>query len=68
VTVTPIVGPQIEVRLDATNQAARICAVAQLINTGGDLTIQREVQYINGAQSALDRAYGWGLNWTPGRK
>ena len=68
VTLIPINGPQVEVRLDATDQAARICAVAQLINTGCDLVVQREVQYINGGQSVLDRAYGWGMNWTPGRK
>jgi tellurite resistance protein TerA len=68
VTLTPINGPQIEVRLDATEQGARICAVAQLINNNGDLVVQREVKYVNGGQSVLDRAYGWGMNWSPGRK
>ncbi len=68
VTLSPINGPQIEVRLDATSKSARICAVAQLINQSGDLVVQREVQYIDGGQSVLDRTYGWGMNWTPGRK
>ena len=68
VTLSPINGPQIEVRLDATSKAARICAVAQLINQGNELVVQREVRYIDGGQSVLDRTYGWGLNWTPGRK
>lgn len=68
VTLSPINGPQIEVRLDASEQAARICAVAQLINNNGDLVVQREVKYINGGQSVLDRQYGWGMNWSPGRK
>ncbi len=68
VTLSPVAGPQIEVRLDATAQEARICAVAQLVNSGGDLVINREVQYINGGQSVLDRAYSWGMNWAPGRK
>lgn len=68
VTLSPINGPQIEVRLDATSKSSRICAVAQLINHGNDLTVQREVQYIDGGQSVLDKAYGWGMNWTPGRK
>jgi tellurite resistance protein TerA len=68
VTLTPVNGPQIEVRLDATADQARICAVAQLIDSGGELVVQREVQYINGGQSVLDRTYGWGMNWTPGRK
>ena len=68
VTLSPINGPQIEVRLDATSQASRICAVAQLINQGNDLVVQREIKYIDGGQSLLDKAYGWGLNWSPGRK
>ena len=68
VTLSPISGPQIEVRLDASSQASRICAVAQLINSGNDLVVQREVRYIDGGQSVLDKAYGWGMNWTPGRK
>jgi len=38
------------------------------VNSGSELTIKREVQYINGGQSVLDRAYDWGLNWSPGRK
>jgi len=68
VTLSPINGPQIEVRLDASSQASRICAVAQLINSGNDLVVQREVRYIDGGQSVLDKAYGWGMNWSPGRK
>jgi tellurite resistance protein TerA len=39
-----------------------------LESTGGDLAVRREVNYINGGQRALDEAYGWGMNWTPGRK
>jgi tellurite resistance protein TerA len=26
------------------------------------------VNYINGGQRLLDEAYGWGMNWTAGRK
>lgn len=68
VTLSPINGPQIEVRLDADDRAARICAVAQLINDNGDLVVQHEVKYINGGQSMLDSEYGWGMSWSPGRK
>lgn len=68
VTLFPASGPQVEVRLDATDAKARICAIALLQNTGSGLTVTREVQYIDGDQSALDRAYGWGMNWRPGRK
>jgi tellurite resistance protein TerA len=45
-----------------------MCAIALLENTGGTLSVQREVKYIQGAQDALDRAYGWGMDWSPGRK
>jgi tellurite resistance protein TerA len=68
VTLTPASGAPIEVRLDEAAGRAPMCAVALLENTGGELTVRREVNYINGAQDALDRAYGWGMDWTPGRK
>lgn len=68
VTVTPANGQPVEVRLDAANSASRMCAVAQLVDSGGDLILQREVQYIEGGQMALDKAYGWGMNWARGRK
>ncbi|QLY30961.1 TerD family protein [Nocardia huaxiensis] len=68
VTLFPTAGPQVEVRLDSPVNDARSCAVALLENIGGGLQVRREVQYINGSQSAIDRAYNWGLNWTPGRK
>src|SRR6266702_3017141 len=68
VTLFPVSGPQIEVRLDDARNGARICGVAMLESNGTDLSVRREVNYVNGGQSALDRAYGWGLSWTPGRK
>jgi tellurite resistance protein TerA len=68
VTLFPATGPQIEVRLDDPRDGARICGVAMLESTGGDLAVRREVNYINGGQRLLDEAYGWGMNWTAGRK
>ena len=68
VTLFPAQGPQVEVRLDEPRDGARICAIAMLTGGTGDLTVQREVRYLDGAQRALDQAYGWGMNWTPGRK
>jgi tellurite resistance protein TerA len=67
-TLYPVGAPPIEVRLDDPRDGARICAIAMLENQGGELVVRREVNYINGAQRALDEAYGWGMNWTPGRK
>ena len=63
VTLTPANGQPVEVRLDDTGAASRMCAVAQLVESGGDLVFQREVQYIDGGQVALDKAFGWGMNW-----
>lgn len=68
VTLFPTSGPQIEVRLDSPVDGARSCAIALLQNSGDGLTVHREVQYINGNQSAIDRAYGWGMKWQPGSK
>jgi tellurite resistance protein TerA len=67
-TLTPVGAPPIEVLLDDPREGARICAIAQISNQGGEIVIKREVNYINGAQRALDEAYGWGMNWTRGRK
>jgi tellurite resistance protein TerA len=67
VTLFPVDGPEIRVELDESS-GSRMCAIALLENAGGALRINREVRYINGMQDALDRAYGWGLDWSPGRK
>jgi tellurite resistance protein TerA len=67
-TLTPAGAPPIEVLLDDPRDGARICAIALISNQNGEIVIRREVNYINGAQRALDEAYGWGMNWTRGRK
>ena len=68
VTLYPVGAPPVEVRLDDPRDGARICAIALLETTRGEVVVRREVNYINGAQRALDEAYGWGMNWTQGRK
>jgi len=68
VTLHPASGPQVEVRLDEARDGARICGIAMLESSGGDLSVRREVNYLNGGQRVLDEAYGWGMNWTAGRK
>jgi tellurite resistance protein TerA len=68
VTLYPAAGLPIEIALDETRSGARTCAIAMLQNTGGDLTVSREVRYIDGAQDKLDEAFSWGLDWRPGRK
>lgn len=68
VTMYPTSGPPIEVRLDSPVNGARICAIAQVYYAEGALHVNREVNYINGSQSDLDRAYQWGMSWKAGRK
>jgi tellurite resistance protein TerA len=67
-TLQPVGAPPIEVRLDDPRDGARICAIAMISQQNGEVTVKREVNYVNGAQRALDEAYGWGMNWTRGRK
>jgi len=65
VNIFPTSGPQIEIRLDDHDERSSMCAIA-LLDAGG--LIRREVRYIQGSQAGLDRAYGWGMNWTSARK
>lgn len=67
-TILPLGAPPIEIHLDDPRDGARICAIALLTNERGELTVRREVNYLNGAQRKLDETYGWGMNWTAGRK
>lgn len=68
VTLVPAAGPQVEVRLDEPRDGARICGIAMLEQVGGELLVRREVNYLNGSQTALDQAYGWGMRWVAGHK
>ena len=67
-TCYPSAGPRIEVSLDERAPQARSCAVLLLENRKNELTVQREVRYVYGFQSELDRLYGWGLQWGRGYK
>ena len=42
--------------------------IALLENGNGELSVRREVRYIQGGQDKLDKAFGWGMDWAPGRK
>ncbi|OYD71647.1 TerD family protein [Rhodococcus sp. OK302] len=68
VTLYPTSGPEVEVRLDSASNQARICAIALIQSSGQGVSVTREVQYIDGSQSDLDRAYSWGMKWAAGRK
>jgi tellurite resistance protein TerA len=68
VTLHPAQGAPVEVVLDESDPRAPMCAIALLTNNGSDLSVNREVRYIPGGHDLLDRTYGWGMRWTPGRK
>jgi uncharacterized protein involved in tellurium resistance len=63
VTLFPSGGPSIEIPLTERAPQARSCAVVLIENRKGELTVRREVRYVYGFQSELDRLYGWGLQW-----
>jgi tellurite resistance protein TerA len=68
VTLHPASGPEIEVRLDEHDDRSPMCAIAQITSDGREVSVQREVRYVQGGQQALDEAFGWGMKWRTGRK
>ncbi|MFG2719127.1 TerD family protein [Streptomyces sp. NPDC048416] len=73
VTLQPQFGAPVEFFLDECTVPSTVCALALITNDGGDLIVQREARYLVPArgvspQRTVDQTYGWGMNWTPGRK
>ncbi|MFJ6904420.1 TerD family protein [Streptomyces griseoluteus] len=73
VTLRPQHGAPIDFSLDECTVPSTVCALALITDTGGDLVVRREARYLVpergvSPQRTVDRAYGWGMNWTPGRK
>ncbi|MEU0129958.1 TerD family protein [Streptomyces sp. NPDC006289] len=73
VTLQPQNGAAIDFSLDECTVPSTVCALALITRDGGDLTVQREARYLVpqrgvSPQRTIDAAYGWGMNWTPGRK
>ncbi|MEU9099703.1 TerD family protein [Streptomyces sp. NPDC048361] len=73
VTLEPQFGAPVEFFLDECTVPSTVCALALITNDGGDLIVQREARYLVPArgvspQRTVDQTYGWGMNWTPGRK
>ena len=65
-------GADIGFDLDACAEPATVCALALLARDGPDLVVRREARFLVprqgvSPQRTVDYAYGWGLNWTPGR-
>ncbi|MFF5042688.1 TerD family protein [Streptomyces nigra] len=73
VTLTPQHGAPVDFSLDECTVPSTVCALALITRTGDDLVVQREARYLVpergvSPQRTVDYAYGWGMNWTPGRK
>ncbi|MEU9758970.1 Tellurium resistance [Streptomyces sp. NPDC047985] len=68
VTLYPGNGPQIEIELDEQAPEARSCAVFTVDNSKDEFVVRREVKFVYGFQSELDRMYGWGMQWGRGYK
>jgi tellurite resistance protein TerA len=64
--------PSVEVKLDSDSRHM-MCAIAMLENKGGNLQVTKLVEYFGGegkktAHQMMDERYGFGLNWSAGRK
>ncbi|MEY2243715.1 TerD family protein [Streptomyces sp. BF23-18] len=73
VTLQPQNGAPIDFSLDECTVPSTVCALALITGNGADLLVQREARYLIPArgvspQRTVDQVYGWGMNWTPGRK
>ncbi|MEU9336058.1 TerD family protein [Streptomyces sp. NPDC048290] len=73
VTLTPQFGAPIDFSLDECTIPSTVCALALITHSDGELIVQREARYLVpergvSPQRTVDHAYGWGMNWTPGRK
>lgn len=73
VTLQPLHGAPIDFSLGECTVPSTVCALALITNTGSDLVVQREARFLVpergvSPQRTVDYTYGWGMNWTPGRK
>ena len=56
------------VKMDSYNSSDTMCALALLENVKDEtFSVEKVVQFFRG-HAMMDQAFGWGLNWKPGRK
>lgn len=68
VTVTCPGSENIIVRMDDYNTSQRMCAIALMENSNNEtFSVEKIIRFFDG-HSPMDRAFSWGLHWTPGRK
>ncbi|MGN0537632.1 MAG: Tellurium resistance [Acutalibacteraceae bacterium] len=67
VTIKSPGNQDIIVRMDAYDSSKTMCAIAMIENHNGIFTVEKLVEFFNG-HSAMDKRFGWGLRWVPGKK
>lgn len=68
VTVKCPGSQEIVVRMDEYGSSETMCAIAMLENNGhGSFSVEKLVRFFRG-HVPMDRAYGWNMEWVPGRK
>lgn len=61
-------SPELIIKMDEYSTNKRMCALALLENDGNKtFTVEKLIRFFNG-HSDMDKAFGWGMRWTPGRK
>ncbi len=60
-------GDDIVVRMDEISTTQKMCAIAEIVNSGGEMSVEKKVNFFNGHQD-MDKALNWGFSWTVGRK
>ncbi|MBO8191732.1 TerD family protein [Streptomyces oryzae] len=73
VTLQPQHGAPVDFSLDECTVPSTVCALALITNVNGELMVRREARYLVprrgvSPQRTVDAEYGWGMQWTPGRK
>ncbi|UED86681.1 Tellurium resistance [Streptomyces profundus] len=61
-------GNNVEIGCTDPPPQARSCAVVMIEPQKGQLVARREVKYVYGFQSEIDRLYGWGMSWGRAQK
>lgn len=55
------------VRMDEYSTTQKMCAIALLENQNNTFSVEKIIRFFSG-HSEMDMAFGWGLEWVPGRK
>lgn len=67
VTIQQQGAPDIVVNLDEPRDRLAMCAIALFENKGNSFTVEKVVEYFP-SHPEMDKAFNWGLRWTPGTK